>query len=160
MKMIRVGQYDLGAEVQQIAWRDGPDRATCADRHEGRRLDIPMCRTHLAAPCSVIMMSDPELECGRHWRILSENHFSFRGCPFPSNLQRHVTRLRIGVVYGGRSSEHEVSLASAAAVISNLDPTRYEAVPIHIDKRGRWALADRPPTADRRWGRDPARETG
>ena len=50
-------------------------------------------------------------------------------------------------MYGGRSGEHEVSLASAAAVISNLDPTRYEAVPIHVDKRGRWALADQPPTA-------------
>jgi D-alanine-D-alanine ligase len=40
-----------------------------------------------------------------------------------------------------------VSLASAAAVFANLDRTRYEAVPIRIEKDGRWALADRPPTA-------------
>jgi D-alanine-D-alanine ligase len=50
-------------------------------------------------------------------------------------------------LYGGRSGEHEVSLASAAAVFANLDRNRYEPVPIRIDKDGRWALADRPPTA-------------
>ena len=58
-----------------------------------------------------------------------------------------MKRLRIGVVYGGRSSEHEVSLASAAAIIANLDPARYEPIPIAIDKTGRWSIADRPPTA-------------
>lgn len=54
--------------------------------------------------------------------------------------------LRIGVIYGGRSGEHEVSLASAAAVFKNLDPARYQAVPIRIEKNGRWSLPDRPPT--------------
>ena len=58
-----------------------------------------------------------------------------------------VKRLRVGVLYGGRSGEHEVSLASAAAVFANLDKKRYEPVPIRIEKDGRWALADRPPTA-------------
>jgi D-alanine-D-alanine ligase len=58
-----------------------------------------------------------------------------------------MKRLRIGVLYGGRSGEHEVSLASAAAVFANLDRARYEPVPIRIEKDGRWALADRPPTA-------------
>ena len=58
-----------------------------------------------------------------------------------------VKRLRVGVLYGGRSGEHEVSLASAAAVIANLDRARYEPIPIRIDKDGRWAIADRPPTA-------------
>jgi D-alanine-D-alanine ligase len=58
-----------------------------------------------------------------------------------------VKRLRIGVLYGGRSGEHEVSLASAAAVFANLDRTKYEAVAIRIEKDGRWALADRPPLA-------------
>jgi D-alanine-D-alanine ligase len=56
-----------------------------------------------------------------------------------------VKRLRVGVLYGGRSGEHEVSLASAASVFANLDRTRYEPVPIRIEKDGRWALADRPP---------------
>jgi D-alanine-D-alanine ligase len=57
-----------------------------------------------------------------------------------------VKKLRVGVIYGGRSGEHEVSLASAAAVFKNLDASRYEAVPIRIGKDGRWALPDRPPT--------------
>jgi len=50
-------------------------------------------------------------------------------------------RLRIGILFGGRSGEHEVSLLSAASVISALDPEKYEAVPIGISKEGRW-LAD------------------
>jgi D-alanine-D-alanine ligase len=58
-----------------------------------------------------------------------------------------VRRLRVGVIYGGRSGEHEVSLASAAAVFANLDRDRYEPVPIRIEKDGRWSLADRAPTA-------------
>ncbi len=56
-----------------------------------------------------------------------------------------MKRVRVGVVYGGRSSEHEVSLASAAAVIAHLDPARYEPIPIHIGRDGRWSLADEPP---------------
>lgn len=51
------------------------------------------------------------------------------------------------MLYGGRSGEHEVSLASAAAVFANLDRTRYEPVPLRIEKDGRWSLADRQPTA-------------
>jgi D-alanine-D-alanine ligase len=47
-------------------------------------------------------------------------------------------RLRVGVIFGGRSGEHEVSLASAASVIRALDPEKYEAVPIGISKDGRW----------------------
>ena len=59
-----------------------------------------------------------------------------------------MKRLRVGVVYGGRSSEHEVSLASAAAIFANLDPSRYVAIPIYIHKDGQWSLADRPPTTE------------
>ena len=58
-----------------------------------------------------------------------------------------MKRLRVGIIYGGRSGEHEVSLASAAAVVANLDRARYEPVAIRIEKDGRWTLADRPPTA-------------
>jgi D-alanine-D-alanine ligase len=49
-------------------------------------------------------------------------------------------RLRIGVLFGGRSGEHEVSLASAASVIRGLDPDKYEAVPIGISKEGHWFI--------------------
>ena len=58
-----------------------------------------------------------------------------------------MKRVRVGVIYGGRSSEHEVSLASAAAVISNLDPNQYEVFPIYIHPDGRWSLAEHPPTS-------------
>ncbi len=58
-----------------------------------------------------------------------------------------MKKLRVGVIYGGRSGEHEVSVASAAAIFKHLDRARYEAVPIRIEKDGRWVLADRAPTA-------------
>jgi D-alanine-D-alanine ligase len=56
-----------------------------------------------------------------------------------------VKKLRVGVIYGGRSGEHEVSLASAAAVFQHLDRDRYEPIAIRIEKDGRWALPSRPP---------------
>ncbi len=56
-----------------------------------------------------------------------------------------MKKLRVGVIYGGRSGEHEVSLASAAAVFKNLDPARYDAIAIRIEKDGRWMLPERPP---------------
>jgi D-alanine-D-alanine ligase len=49
-------------------------------------------------------------------------------------------KLRIGVLFGGRSGEHEVSLASAASIIRGLDPQKYEAVPIGITKEGHWLV--------------------
>ncbi len=58
-----------------------------------------------------------------------------------------MKRLRIGIVYGGRSGEHEVSIASAASVFANLDRTKYEPIAIRIEKDGRWMLSDRPPSA-------------
>jgi D-alanine-D-alanine ligase len=51
-------------------------------------------------------------------------------------------KLRIGVIFGGRSGEHEVSLRSARSVMAALDPTRYEVTPIGITKDGRWLAAD------------------
>jgi D-alanine-D-alanine ligase len=58
-----------------------------------------------------------------------------------------VKKLRIGIIYGGRSGEHEVSMASAASVIKHLNRSRYEPIPIRIEKDGRWTLADKAPTA-------------
>ena len=51
-------------------------------------------------------------------------------------------RLRVGILFGGRSGEHEVSLASAASVIRGLDPDKYEAVPIGITKEGHWLVGN------------------
>jgi D-alanine-D-alanine ligase len=47
-------------------------------------------------------------------------------------------KIRVGVIFGGRSGEHEVSLLSAQSVIAALDPERYDIVPIGISKEGRW----------------------
>jgi D-alanine-D-alanine ligase len=52
---------------------------------------------------------------------------------------RH-TRLRVALLAGGRSSEHEISLASARSVLSALDPERYEVVGVEIGRDGRWQL--------------------
>lgn len=49
-----------------------------------------------------------------------------------------MQRIRIGVVFGGQSGEHEVSLVSARAVLAGLDPSRYDVVPIGIHKNGQW----------------------
>ncbi|HZR23486.1 MAG TPA: D-alanine--D-alanine ligase family protein [Vicinamibacterales bacterium] len=56
-----------------------------------------------------------------------------------------MKKLRVGVIYGGRSGEHEVSIASAASVFQNLDPEKYEPIAIRIEKDGRWALPRKPP---------------
>lgn len=53
-------------------------------------------------------------------------------------LNGHSRKLRVGVLFGGRSGEHEVSLASAASIIRGLDPQKFEAVPIGITKEGHW----------------------
>lgn len=46
--------------------------------------------------------------------------------------------IRVGVLFGGQSGEHEVSLVSARAVMAGLDRTKYDVVPIGITKQGRW----------------------
>jgi D-alanine-D-alanine ligase len=51
-------------------------------------------------------------------------------------------KIRVAVLYGGRSGEHEVSLASATNVIKYLDRSRFEVVPIGIDKEGKWFLGE------------------
>ncbi len=51
---------------------------------------------------------------------------------------------RLAVLMGGRSSEHEVSLASAAAVVAALDPDRYEVIPVLISREGGWSVEGEP----------------
>ncbi len=51
-------------------------------------------------------------------------------------------RLRVAVVFGGRSGEHEVSVVSAASVAAALDPEAFEVVPMAIDRTGRWTSPD------------------
>ena len=49
-----------------------------------------------------------------------------------------MKKLRVGVLFGGRSGEHEISLLSAASVLKAINPDKYEVVPIGITKQGRW----------------------
>jgi D-alanine-D-alanine ligase len=53
-----------------------------------------------------------------------------------------MAKLRVGILFGGRSGEHEVSLLSAASVVNAIDKTKYEVVPIGITKEGRWLTAE------------------
>jgi D-alanine-D-alanine ligase len=48
-------------------------------------------------------------------------------------------KLRVAVIYGGRSGEHEISVRSAKAIMQGLDPARYEQVEYFIDKEGKWS---------------------
>ena len=52
-----------------------------------------------------------------------------------------MKKIRVGILFGGRSGEHEVSLLSAASVLKAIDKNRFEVVPIGITKQGRWLTA-------------------
>jgi len=52
-------------------------------------------------------------------------------------------KIRLGILFGGRSGEHEVSLTSAAAVMKALDPEKYELVPVGITQEGRWRVGSK-----------------
>jgi D-alanine-D-alanine ligase len=54
-------------------------------------------------------------------------------------------KIRVAVLYGGRSAEHEVSVVSARGVMRALDRSKYEVVPIAITKSGRWMLPEKTP---------------
>ena len=55
-----------------------------------------------------------------------------------------MDRIRVGIIFGGRSGEHEVSLASAASILQAIDRSRFEPVPIGIAKDGRWLIGGDP----------------
>src|SRR5579862_6044215 len=53
-----------------------------------------------------------------------------------------MKKLRVGILFGGRSGEHEVSLLSAASVLNAIDKNKFDVVPIGITKDGRWLTAE------------------
>jgi D-alanine-D-alanine ligase len=55
-----------------------------------------------------------------------------------------MNKIKVGIIYGGRSTEHEVSLRSAASVFKKLDRTRFEPKTIYIDKNGVWRWVEIP----------------
>ncbi len=65
-----------------------------------------------------------------------------------------TAKIKIGVLYGGRSGEHDVSLCSAASVVSALDKNKYEVIAVGIDRAGRWYVQDQPEiVTDRDFGK-------
>jgi D-alanine-D-alanine ligase len=67
---------------------------------------------------------------------------------------RPKSKLKIGVLYGGRSGEHHVSLCSAASVVAALDKSKYDVIAIGIDRDGRWYVQDQPEiVADKAFGK-------
>jgi len=52
-----------------------------------------------------------------------------------------MQKLRVGVLFGGRSGEHEVSLLSAASILKAIDRKRFEVIPVGINKQGRWLVS-------------------
>src|SRR6266568_4787496 len=54
-----------------------------------------------------------------------------------------ANKLRVGILFGGRSAEHEVSLVSARNIMAAADPNQYEVVPIGITKQGQWRVGER-----------------
>lgn len=55
-----------------------------------------------------------------------------------------TTKIRVGIMFGGRSGEHEVSLRSARSIMDAIDKTKYEVLPIGITKEGRWIAGGDP----------------
>ena len=58
-----------------------------------------------------------------------------------------MKKLRVGIVFGGKSGEHEVSITSAGSIFKHIDRGKYEPIAIKIEKDGQWMLPDQPPMA-------------
>ncbi|HEX8098134.1 MAG TPA: D-alanine--D-alanine ligase A, partial [Pyrinomonadaceae bacterium] len=71
-----------------------------------------------------------------------------------------VRKLRVGVIFGGRSGEHEVSVRSARSVIEAIDKERYEVVPVGITKEGVWRLQSEPALTGRKLLELTAKDSG
>jgi D-alanine-D-alanine ligase len=110
-------------------------------------------------PCGVWMSprrAEPSVARSVKRKVADNVYYSLNSLVGPKN----VPKLRVGVIYGGRSGEHEVSVVSAASIIKHLDRNLYEAVPIRIEKNGRWILAEKAPTAISAGEVSPAEPTG
>ena len=58
-----------------------------------------------------------------------------------------MKRLRVGIIFGGRSGEHEVSVTSAASIFKHIDRNKYEPIAIRIEKDGLWSFPQQEPKA-------------
>ena len=55
-----------------------------------------------------------------------------------------MNKIKLGVIYGGTSTEHEISIKSATSIIQNLNKQKYEIYPIYIDQKGEWYKQEKP----------------
>ena len=134
--MIGVAEDDLGAERLEIVVPNGLDRPLRADRHERRRLHHAVRRVNSPRRAAPSVAVSAKRKGGDDTVI----------------LETTVKKLRVGVIYGGRSGEHEVSVASAASIFNHLDRTPLRAGARSASRRtgaGRW------PTRRRRRSRPP-----
>ena len=53
-------------------------------------------------------------------------------------MPKNSNKIKVGVIFGGRSGEHEVSIVSAESVMKALDKEKYEVIPIGVTKQGKW----------------------
>ena len=135
--------------------------AGCAAKVRGKNLflipDRPQAihrAFELTMPGNVVLLLGKGHEGSSHWpagaHTLGRGARRLKKRCAPSDTtgrvlagRTEVEPLKICVLFGGRSGEHEVSLRSAASVVKNLDRTRYEVTAIGIDKSGRWHLQQR-----------------
>ena len=64
------------------------------------------------------------------------------------SMSKREGKLRVGILFGGRSAEHDVSITSAQCVLRAIDGEKYEVVPIRISRNGRWTVLPSPPRLD------------
>ncbi|TCO57033.1 D-alanine--D-alanine ligase family protein [Actinocrispum wychmicini] len=69
-------------------------------------------------------------------------------------MNEQTRKTRVAVIFGGRSTEHSVSCVSAASVLANVDPDRFEVVPVGITPQGRWVLGPGDPATLALTGRE------
>ena len=134
-QVVRVGEHDFSAGYPEVAVRNPSRPRSC------RPAQMPVSARD-RVPSAFLRTAHDHRSRSRGTRT----PLSLEVACYTLQADLPLKRLRLGVIYGGRSSEHEVSLASAAAIFANLDSARYEAIPIHIDRHGRWSLEEHPPT--------------
>ena len=109
-------------------------------------------------PLADLTLPWPVVTCGAAGRAGGRRRNRDGGCGERSRLTGTVCvvskpRTRVAVVFGGRSNEHSVSCVSAASVLANLDPERFEVLPIGITPEGSWVLGPTDPATPRIHGR-------
>ena len=82
-----------------------------------------------------------EFEFGTPSRFYTELGVAARSGSSGKTARKMAKKIRVGVIFGGRSGEHEVSLLSAASILQAIDREKFDVVPIGITKEGRWLAA-------------------